>query len=215
MMIYLFHIHNKELNDEYIGVPKENIISHETFDTALYAHTNNKKFADIFKRERDMNKFYLKKIKMSEKEYEEFSERNCNTILKPHLYQTSMYDDGILKTTHVFINSTEMEYDKILFEYNYYIAKEYDNIIEVLNDLDYEDFNQDISEILSQTFAFYNIIDWMKFIDEGLSYPYSLNSVMLYNHLFKNTFKERSVLNCIFGDFSRNLKLIEMNYLKE
>ena len=52
----------------YIKPEYQELVYTETDDSLLYAYTDNKEYAKIFRNQRDMNKFFMKKIDISKEE---------------------------------------------------------------------------------------------------------------------------------------------------
>ena len=76
----------------------------------LYAITNNKKFAEKFMKERDMDKFVMKCTKETKEEYAEFANNNLTLVLGMRTYLTKMLDsNNNYRTKDVDILSTEYE----------------------------------------------------------------------------------------------------------
>lgn len=116
----------------------------------LYAITGDKKMAKRFQEERDMNKFIIRKSKVTREEFSEFALQNRQAVLSIQNLLTSNDNNERPGHMNVQVLLTQMEY-QICAEPNISITDEYwwntvniadpllfnDNIKESLNNLDY------------------------------------------------------------------------------
>ena len=80
----------------------------------LYALTNNKKLAKRFMKERDMNKFHLKKMTITEEEWDDMSKIEGDHILDLRYLTTRQYkgDDLPLTQFDILVLCTMYEYQE-------------------------------------------------------------------------------------------------------
>lgn len=119
--------------------------AHKISPPRLYAHTTNKELAEQFEMTRDMKQFYLKKVKMTDEEYNEFRYKYSASNLRLSGFTTNIKDFGpdvmFLVTTEKEEEDTYLRADDILKELGKYTMMDgaYFNkeIMKALNELNY------------------------------------------------------------------------------
>jgi len=171
-------------------------IFYRKYDTGLvpsiYAYTMDKNIFEEFKKVRNMDKFIINKIDMSEDEAEEFERKYRRYLLGYRYYET--YDrsmiDGIsnnLAKRTVKIVSTEFEEEEVYSQFETMLALEFGKIT-----LDVSVFNEEIKKALIDL-GYY---DLFKF------YTAKFNIFMEgFHHTYPDYNQTRSFYNDYFGLF--------------
>lgn len=201
MKVYCFYLYGKDINSKkYPAISDDKIIYANGLEYTLYSFTNEKRYANIFRKSRKKEIFIEKIIDMDKEQYEIFKENNLQFVISQYLYQTKKVVNGVITTDVTFIVSTQLEYDIMCFDAQYYLSRLFDKVCEGLAGIEPAAFNDTISNILMNTFMFYDIIDWLNMID---NIPESMraNTFALYFYVFSNTYNiERIDEACISTD---------------
>lgn len=215
MKVYMFYIYGDKIYDkEYIAVSENTMVTTNNVIYALYAFTNKKEYAKKFKEYRDMSIFFEKIIHLDNDEYDNLKEKYTECELKYILYNfPRIYHNNSSNYDMTYILSTNLEYDKIRFESNYYISKIFDNIKNVLTYIEPDDFIPEISYIMKNVFEYNGMVSWLEMIDDIPFDICSINEVTLYMYLYDNTYKKGGMIKCIYGDSLKNQIPLKKTYL--
>lgn len=198
MKVWCFYLLDNKQTEKYLYPNVETTDIHLRYQTlySLYAFTPTKACAEYFWKTRNRKIFYRKAIEMSRDEYEDFCDAHEKHLLEFHIFVTKVYDEDndTLQEETVNILCPMSESDSIL----YYAETHMDNILgrgmsmlsmftnpkAILKEKMYtllERYFQ-ITEVLNVLYPFEE-----NTITESY-YPYAIDEVMLYCHLYGHTF---------------------------
>jgi len=207
MKVYMFYLVHEFLTETYFpGISNDNVKRNGDTFYALYGFTNDKSIRNKFINTRNMDIFYYKTEDMSKDEYESFSEKYDDYVIKFRGYKTKSIKNDKIVTDIILILSTGKEFNKVYFDGISSLHLIFDEVHKNLSLISPDIFNDTISNILKRIFNYYDFIDWVRQMDSMPFYSFEINLFALYFHEFENTYNiERMCDACIYGDTLKNL----------
>jgi len=192
LKVYLFYICDREMSDYYAVLP-DTVNEDEGLVYALYAYTNSKKDANLFKRTRKKDIFYTKEVKMSKNKYEKFLDQHPDQALSCHYFTGTSVSDKKIKPYQYPLLSTVIEYETVSYHGYDYILEE----LSVLSDEYLENskkiFKPYIHHILKETIIKQFEVIYTMPIDDDYENYFTINELEVYMYLFGNTYTKEGV----------------------
>lgn len=123
MTVYLFVLNTDTIKSTaLVNVAEKVEISGKTY--LLYAYTNKKKFAKFFKQSRDINKFILFELDMTDDRYKEFNEEYfSNELIIRKMVTKSKSSLNNPEVRHVLCTEAELDVSVYMPDYVFVIVE--------------------------------------------------------------------------------------------
>ena len=195
--VYVFYLVKDFINpDKYPGIIVDEIQEKDNMWYALYAFTDVKAYAKLFRHTRKKSLFHEKQFQMSKEEYVKFCDKYDSHLLANHTYITKEIVDGTIVTAYPRVLSTRIECDEILFYPEMYISNYLD--IDTLTDKEFDMlFHSDV--LLSsykdaiESLFLYDILCKLYQIEETENDLYIIDELGLYIRLYGNTLSLKNI----------------------
>lgn len=157
----------------------------ETILFTLYACTSEKEFATQFRKTRNMDKFFEKRLDLTKEEYNRFYNDYSDRFLEDNVYLTVTKGEK----HPVVILSTGVEHDTVVLDAQSLMYERLYDLDPWIYEFKSHHFVHKISKLLKRYFMFDEILEWANPYEEIPFNKFYIDEASVYVYLFKFTYK--------------------------